>query len=133
MEGVEQVDQIDDKRLHWVANVGGKRKEWDTEITEQIPEQHIAWRSINGPENSGVVHFTQRDHGHTLITLQMKYEPEGLMEKMGDAMGLMSRRVESDLQRFKDFIQHRGTETGAWRGEIRGEQVKKPGSTGTHS
>lgn len=132
MEGVEQVQQLDDKHLHWIAKVGGKRKEWDAEIVEQVPEDRIAWRSISGAPNSGVVHFRPADQNHTVVTLRMSVEPEGAMENIGSALGMLSGRVESDLQHFKDFIQQRGTETGAWRGEIhRGQVRKEPGSTGT--
>jgi uncharacterized membrane protein len=122
MEGVERVDQLDDSHLHWVAEVGGKKKEWDAEITQQIPDQRIAWRSTGGATNAGVVNFRPKDHDHTVVSLRLSYEPEGMMENIGDAMGVLSRRVEGDLQRFKEFIQRRQTETGAWRGQIRSGQ-----------
>lgn len=131
MEGVEQVQQLDDKHLHWVAKVGGKRKEWDAEIVEQVPEDRIAWRSISGAANSGIVHFRPTDSQHTVVTLRMNYEPDGMMENLGSTLGLLSGRVEADLQHFRDFIQQRGTETGAWRGEIHRGEVKDHGSTGT--
>jgi uncharacterized membrane protein len=132
MEGVEEVKQLDDKHLHWVAKVAGHKKEWDAEIFEQLPDQRIAWRSISGAPNSGVVTFQPKDHMHTLVSLRLNYEPEGAMEKTGDALGVLSRRVEHDLERFKDFIQHRKTETGAWRGEISGGKIRpKGGDYGT--
>ena len=131
MEGVEKVHQLDDKHLHWIAKVGGRRKEWDAEILEQVPEDRIAWRSTSGAPNSGVVHFRPRDAQHTVITLRMNYEPEGAMESLGNALGMVSGRIESDLRHFKDFIQQRGTETGSWRGEIHRGNVNDPGSTGT--
>jgi uncharacterized membrane protein len=127
MEAVEEVKQMDDKRLHWRATVGGKEKEWDAEIFEQVPDQRIAWRSISGAKNSGMVNFTPLGTGRTRIVLKLNYEPEGAMEKMGDALGVMTRKVEGDLERFKEFIESRGTETGAWRGEIRGKEVKSTG------
>src|SRR5437763_16499911 len=114
MEGVKEVKQLDDKHLHWIAEVGGKRKEWDAEITQQIPDQRIAWRSTGGAHNGGVVHFRPRDHNHTIVSLQLAYEPEGAVENVADALGILSRRVEQDLKRFRDFIQRRTTETGAW-------------------
>src|SRR5437868_4783220 len=92
MEGVEQVKQLDDKHLHWVAKVGGKQKEWDAEILEQVPDQRIAWRSTTGAPNSGIVHFRPKDDDHTVVTLQMVYEPQGAAENVGDALGLLSRR-----------------------------------------
>jgi uncharacterized membrane protein len=124
MEGIEEVKQLDAKHLHWVAEVAGKRKEWDAEITEQLPDQRIAWRATSGTINAGTVSFRPRDQNHTVVILRMNYEPEGGIEQTGDGRGAVSRRVEGDLQRFRDFIQHRTTETGAWHGEIRGGKIK---------
>ncbi|HEX3035341.1 MAG TPA: SRPBCC family protein [Thermodesulfobacteriota bacterium] len=118
MEGVEEVRQLDDKRLHWIADVGGKREEWYAEITEQIPDKRIAWRSEKGAINAGVVTFHHINDNKTKVTLQLDYKPESFTEKAGDMVGLLSRRVEGDLERFKDFIEQRGHETGAWRGKI---------------
>ena len=119
MEGVERVEQIDDTHLRWVANVGGKRKEWIARITEQIPDARIAWTSEGGAKNGGVVTFHKLSPGRTRIMLQLEYEPEDVVETVGDALGVVSRRVENDLKRFKEFIESRGRETGAWRGEVR--------------
>ena len=118
MEGVEEIRQLDDRHLHWVAEFGGSRHEWDAEITEQIPDDRIAWRARSGAANAGVVTFHRITDGRTRIMLQLEYEPEGLVEKAGDAVGIVSHRVEGDLLRFKEFIEQRGRETGAWRGEI---------------
>jgi uncharacterized membrane protein len=123
MEGVEKVIQQDDKRLHWVAEVAGKNREWDAEITEQIPDERVAWRNTSGATNAGVVTFHYIDEKTTKIMLQLEFEPEGVVEKAGDALGLVKRRTKGDLERFKSFIEGRGSETGAWRGEI--EQDKK--------
>ena len=119
MEGVEEVRQLDDKRLHWRAKIGGKEEEWDAEITEQLPDERVAWRSTSGAENAGVVTFHHIDANTTRVMLQLEYDPEGVVENVGNALGVVSRRVEGDLKRFKEFIEGRGTETGAWRGEIR--------------
>lgn len=119
MEGVESVTQLDDKRLHWRTNIGGVKKEWDAEITEQIPDKRIAWRNIAGTSNAGVVTFHRIDDNTTRIMLQVEYDPEGIVENVGDAVGVTSARVRGDLKRFKEFIEARGRETGAWRGEIR--------------
>ena len=119
MEGVESVKQLDDTRLHWVANVGGERKEWDARITEQIPDRHIAWRSEGGEFTSGKVSFQPLGSGDTRVTVQLSYAPKAFTEKIGDMLGVVSRRVEGDLKRFKDFIESRGHETGAWRGTVR--------------
>ncbi len=118
MEGVERVQQLDDKRLHWVAKVGPKRKEWDATIVEQTPDQRIAWRSDDGDQNVGIVTFRPVAEDQTRVSLRMEYEPEGVVENVGDAIGMVSRRVEADLRRFKEFIETRGEETGEWRGEI---------------
>jgi len=119
MEGVEQVKQITDKRLHWKANIAGKAEEWDAEITEQIPDQRIAWTSKGGAMNTGLVIFSPLSDAKSKLTLQMEYVPNGPIEKTGDAMGLVTRRVEGDLKRFKDFIESRGRETGEWRGTVK--------------
>jgi uncharacterized membrane protein len=119
MEGVERVDQLDDARLHWVAKVGGKTKEWDARITEQTPDQRVAWTATEGAENAGVVTFHRIDDATTRVTVQMDLDPEGPLENIGDAIGVPDRRVKGDLERFKEFIESRGGETGAWRGEIK--------------
>lgn len=118
MEGVLEVKQLGDKRLLWRANVGGKEKTWEAEITEQLPDDRIAWRSRGGAPNAGVVTFHRLGDAKTRIMLQLEYEPEGPLEQVGDWVGVVSRRVEGDLRRFKEFIESRGHETGAWRGEI---------------
>jgi uncharacterized membrane protein len=118
MDGVTEVRQLDDKRLQWKADVGGKTQEWTAEITEQVPDQRIAWRATTGDDNAGVVTFHHIADDTTRITLQMSYEPEGLVEKVGDMTGVMDRQVENSLEHFKEFIESRGTSTGAWRGEI---------------
>lgn len=118
MEGVQHVEQLDDRRLHWRADIGGKMKEWDAEITEQIPDTRIAWHSVGGVKNAGVVTFHRLSDDRTKIMVQMEYGPETFTEKVGDFLGAATRRVQADLGRFKEFIEERGHETGAWRGEI---------------
>jgi uncharacterized membrane protein len=118
MEGVLEIQQLDDKRLRWRANVGGKEKTWEAEITEQIPDDRIAWRSRDGAPNAGVVTFHRLGDTTTRLMLQLEYEPEGPVEQLGDWVGLVTRRVQGDLKRFKEYIESRGHETGAWRGEI---------------
>jgi uncharacterized membrane protein len=118
MEGVERVSQKDDKRLHWVTKVAGVEREFDAEITEQTPDQRIAWKSVSGPTHAGVVTFHRLDDNQTKVMLQMEIDPEGLTEKAGEALGIIERRVKGDLERFKEFIEARGSETGAWRGEV---------------
>ena len=119
MEGIEEVRQIDDTHLHWKANIGGRTEEWNAEIDEQTPDQRIAWHSTSGAENAGVVTFHYVDDQTTRVALQMRYEPQGIVENVGDMVGVFSRRVEGDLERFKKFIEERGVETGEWRGEVR--------------
>ena len=118
MEGVTKVVQQDDDRLHWVAEIAGQHREWDAKITEQIPDERVAWRNVDGATNAGVVTFHYIDDNKTKIMLQLEFEPEGLLEKAGDALGLVRARTKGDLERFKKFIESRGSETGAWRGEI---------------
>ena len=118
MQGVEEVRQLDDKRLHWKATVGGKTEEWDAAITEQVPDIRVAWTNTTGARNAGVVTFHRLDDTTTRVMLQLDYDPEGVVENVGDALGFVSRRVEGDLERFKEFVEARGQETGAWRGTI---------------
>jgi uncharacterized protein (TIGR02271 family) len=129
MEGVEEVQQLDDKRLHWRAQIGGKQKEWDAEIVEQEPDRRVAWRSLDGAPNDGIVTFQPIDANATRVTLALDYAPEGFLENVGDALGFVSGRVQGDLNRFKEFIESRGSETGAWRGEIHGAQTEGSGRT----
>ena len=130
MEGVEEVRQLDDKRLHWVAEIAGRRHEWDAEIHEQVPDERIAWRSISGQPNEGAVRFEKTGENQTRVSVIIRFEPAGALEKAGDALGIAGARVKGDLKRFKDFIESHGVETGAWRGEIhRGETNREVGST----
>ncbi len=131
MEGIKEVRQLDNRRLHWRAEVGGKDKEWDAEISEQTPDRRIAWHNTTGTRNVGQVSFQPIDDNRTRVTLLMDYEPEGMVEKAGDVMGVVFGRVEGDLHRFKEFIESRGAESGAWRGEIHGGQQTTRGGTGT--
>jgi uncharacterized membrane protein len=119
MEGVKQVTQIDDKRLHWKANIAGKEEEWNAEITEQIPDERIAWTSRGGAMNAGVVTFHRLSEAKSKIMIQLEYDPKGFVEQVGDATGLVTQRVQGDLERFKTFIESRGRETGAWRGTVK--------------
>ena len=118
MEGVKEVRQLDDQHLHWKAEIAGKTKEWDAEIFEQVPDQRIGWRSTSGSVNAGTVDFVPVDSGRTRVVLSMNYEPEGVAEKIGDGLGVVSAKVAGDLKRFKEFIEARGQSSGAWRGEI---------------
>jgi uncharacterized membrane protein len=118
MEGVERVEQLDDKRLYWNAELAGTRREWHAQIIEQIPDQRIAWRATSGAKYAGVVSFEPMGPDRCRVSLQLEYEPEGATEKLGDWLGVVTRRVEGDLERFKLFIEQRRLETGAWRGTI---------------
>ena len=118
MEGVTTVTQLDDRRLRWQAKIGGKDKEWTAEITEQRPDERVAWKSTSGAQNAGVVTFHRLADRKTRVMLQIDYDPEGVVENVGDAVGVVSARVSRDLTRFKDYIESRQRETGAWRGEV---------------
>jgi uncharacterized membrane protein len=118
MEGVTSVTQTDDTHLHWVAEVGGAEREWDAEITEQHPDERVAWRATSGAQNAGVVTFHRIDDNTTRVTLQMDADPEGFVENVGTALGFLDRRVKGDLERFKEFLESRGSETGSWRGDV---------------
>jgi uncharacterized membrane protein len=118
MEGVQAVQQLDDRNLRWQAEIGGKTVEWKAEISEQIPDKRIAWRSVEGARNAGVVTFHRLSDDRTRIMLQLDYEPDGALERVGDWLGVASHRLQGDLERFKTFIESRGEETGAWRGRV---------------
>jgi uncharacterized membrane protein len=129
MAGVKEVKQLDDTHVHWHAEIWGKDKEWDAEITEQVPDQRIAWRSTSGDApNAGSVHFENLGEDRTRVTLMMAYEPQGAVEKTGDAIGVLSKRVQTTVEQFKDYIENRGSETGGWRGEVHGGRKTGPKS-----
>jgi uncharacterized membrane protein len=119
MKGVKKVTQLDDQRFHWEAEIGGKHKEWNARIIDQIPDQHVAWQSESGEYTSGAVGFEPAGPNRTRVRLELSYDPKGFIESTGDAIGVVSNRVENDLENFKEFIENRGQETGAWRGTIR--------------
>lgn len=123
MDAVESVKQLDDTHLHWVAKLAGIRKEWDAEITQQEPDQRVAWQSTSGAHNAGSVDFHRLDDHRTRITLTMDIEPEGVIENVGDAVGVPDRQVEGDLKRFKEFIEKRAVPSGAWRGKVEQNDV----------
>ncbi len=118
MDGIDRIDQLDERRLHWVASFGGETHEWDAEIVEQAPEERVAWRNTDGKDNAGAVTFHKIDGDTTRVMVQMDWAPEGIKEKVGAALGADDRRVKGDLERFKEFIEGRGSESGAWRGEV---------------
>jgi uncharacterized membrane protein len=118
MEGVDRIEQTTPTRTHWRTTIGGVTREFDAEITEQHPDERVAWRSVDGPQHAGVVTFHRLDDQTTRVHLQMEYEPDTLTEKAGAALGVVGHRVQGDLTRFKEFIEHRGSETGAWRGDV---------------
>lgn len=118
MEGVKRVKQLDDTTLEWTAEIAGVERSWRAEITEQEPDTRIAWRSTSGAKNAGQVEFQTTADNMTRITLQLDVEPEGPVESAGDALGFVERQAEGDLRRFKEYIELRGTPSGAWRGEV---------------
>jgi len=120
MDGVEEVRQLDDTLLHWAASIAGKRAEWDAKIIDQQPDRRISWESVDGKQTRGTVTFEEAGPERTRVRLTMTYRPEGLAEKAGSAAGLDRRRVRGDLERFRELIETRGVESGAWRGEVHG-------------
>jgi len=118
MDGVEQIQQLDDRNLHWKVKIGGQEREFDAEITEQHPDERVAWRSTDGKTHSGVVTFHKLAPSETRVTVQLEWQPEGIVEKAGAVVGMDDHQVSSDLDRFKTFVENRETETGAWRGDV---------------
>lgn len=120
MQGIESVRQEGDTHTYWKANIAGKDVEWEADIIEQTPDTRVSWRSTTGSPNAGTVSFQPEGADSTRVTLRLEYEPQGFFENLGSALGFVDSRVEGDLERFKEFIEQRGSETGAWRGEIHG-------------
>ncbi len=118
MSGVESIEQRDDTMTHWVTKVDGVRREFDAKITEQLPDERVAWTTVDGPRQSGVVTFHRLSDDRTKVMVQMDFEPEGVVESIGDHLGFVTRQVSGDLDRFKTFIEDQHRETGAWRGEV---------------
>jgi uncharacterized membrane protein len=125
MDGVDRVVQIDDKTLEWTATIAGAVKHWRAEITEQRPDEVVAWRSIEGAQNDGQVRFRSLGPDRTMVEVQLDVEPDGLVEKAADALGVVERRVRGDLVPFRDFIEKRDQPTGAWRGRVEGGHVEE--------
>ena len=128
MEGIKHVRQLDDRRLSWHAEIMGRDETWEAEITDQVPDERISWRSISGAQNDGMVTFAPLGPARTRVMLTMDYTPEDAVEKTGSALGVVTARVDGDLRRFKDFIERRGVETGAWRGEIHEGEAERSGA-----
>ena len=130
MEGVKRVEQLDDKRLRWTAEIAGQERSWDAEIVDQTPDTRIAWKSTDGTENAGAVLFEPIGPDRTRVDLTIDAEPEGPIERAGDYLGFLDRRIKGDMERFAEFIEDRGQPTGAWQGEIHGDEVR-PDPTGS--
>jgi len=119
MEGVTSIKQVSDTLTHWSTEVAGVKREFDAQITEQLPDERVAWTSVDGAKQAGVVTFHRLDESHTRVTVQMDFEPDGVVETAGAKLGVVDHRVKGDLKRFKEFIEARGgAETGAWRGQV---------------
>ena len=125
MDGVKDVRHLDDTHLHWVVEHNGQEHDFDAEITEQKPDERVAWKTVDGKSHAGVVTFHRLSDDQTKVMVQMDWEPEGMLESLGAAMGSDNRRVKADLERFKELIESRGTESGAWRGEVDQGEVRR--------
>jgi carbon monoxide dehydrogenase subunit G len=118
MGGVKSITQLSDDRLEWVAEIGGIRRQWEAKILEQIPDRRVAWAATEGATNAGAIEFEDIGGGQTSLQLTLEYEPEGIIEKVGDKLNVVERQAEADLQRFKEFIEDEGYASGAWRGSV---------------
>ncbi len=132
MGGVREVRQLDDRRMHWIAEIAGVQREWDATIVEQVPDRTVAWAATGGTPNAGAVHFAPLAADRTEVRLLLEYEPEGLVEQAGDKLNMVDRQAQSDLERFKDYIEGRQVETGGWRGTIAPGGAGLPDPTARH-
>lgn len=132
LKHVDSVRQLDDRKLHWRATIGGRSVEWDAEIAEQIPDKRIAWNGTGGAKHAGVVTFHRLDDDTCRVMLQLEYDPHGFVEKVGDFLGIPKREIEDDLKRFAQFVEARGKPTGAWRGEIASKDDEQSGEAPAH-
>ncbi len=124
MSGIEQVTQVEDDQLQWVANIGGVRRQWKAQVLEQVPDQKVAWAATEGATNAGSVTFEDAGSGQTIVHLRLEYDPEGFLENVGDKLHVVHRQTEQDLQHFKSYMESHGRETGAWRGAVNeGSQI----------
>ena len=126
MSGVKKVEQLTDDRLQWVAEIGGVKREWEAKIVAQEPDRRVAWAATEGATNAGAVTFEDVGGGQTTIRLELEYEPEGMIEKIGDKLNVVEKEAEGDLKRFKEFIEDEGYATGAWRGSVAGDTLGSP-------
>jgi uncharacterized membrane protein len=118
MEGVSEIRQVSDTLTHWKTEISGVKREFDAKITEQLPDERVAWTSVGGSKQAGVVTFHRLDENSTRVTVQMDFEPEGVVEQAGDKLGFVRRRAKGDLRRFEEFVESGGQETGGWRGDV---------------
>lgn len=118
MEGAREIRQLDDTHVHWVIDIAGQVREFDATITEQHPDERVAWTSDSGPNHAGVITFHRLDDEKTRVTAQMDIDPEGFVENVADKLGVLGNRVKNDMRKFKEFIEQRGHETGGWRGDV---------------
>jgi uncharacterized membrane protein len=120
MDGIQSVQQLDDRHVQWVAEIRGESRQWTTEITEQRPDEKVAWKTIEGEvKNDGVVTFEPLGDAQTRVNVQMDVEGESRAENVaGDLLGIVKKQVHGDLERFKQLIESRDAETGAWRGQV---------------
>jgi carbon monoxide dehydrogenase subunit G len=133
MGGVQEVRQVDDTHLHWVAEIAGVRRQWDATVLEQDPDRKVAWAATSGATNAGAVRFQAAGPDSTIVYLELEYEPEGVVEKVGDKLGIVERQVRSDLERFKALVESQGYASGAWRGSVNETlDVGTPGVESAH-
>jgi len=117
--GATEIHQLDETTTHWKTDIDGVKREFDAKITEQLPDERVAWTSIEGSKQAGVVTFHRLDAEHTRVTCQMDFEPDGVVEQAGAKLGFLDRQVKGDLKRFKEYIEGRGgVESGSWRDEV---------------
>ena len=116
---VESITQVNDTLTEWKVKVGGVEREFEAQITEQHPDERVAWNSTGGQvDHGGVVTFHKLAENETRVTVQLDWQATGLMEKAGAALGVDNYAIKKDLANFKKFIEAKGTDDGGWRGDV---------------
>jgi uncharacterized membrane protein len=116
---VESITQVTDTLTEWKVRVGGVEREFEAVISEQHPDERVAWNSTGGEvDHAGVVTFHKLSDTETRVTVQLDWEASGLLEHLGSALGVDNHAIKKELGQFKEYIEAKGSADGSWRGDV---------------